>query len=176
MSLTLDSFGMSLFTRKPPPSPMIQTVVKAPSSYITPAHNSGGFSVPPIIQPTAPKMSPQTAHTAQQQARRMPAPPAPPFFQQPELLPHFEKLQPAEKGRDGKFTRTKRSGGEPFERICVLMPPELVEAVRWHYQARIRSGFSGLPPLRFPAPLARRQAAPLQDHRRTAIADWFCCD
>ena len=105
---------------------MIQTVVKAPSSFITPAHNSGGFSVPLIIQPTAPKMSPQTAHTAQQQARRMPAPP---FFQPPELPPHFEKLPPAEKGRDGKFTRTKRSGGEPFERICVLMPPELVEAV-----------------------------------------------
>ena len=129
MSIALGSFGMSLFTRKPPPSPMIQTVVKAPSSFITPAHNSGGFSVPPIIQPTAPKMSPQTAHTAQQQARRMPAPPASPFFQPPELPPHFEKLPPAEKGRDGKFTRTKRSGGEPFERICVLMPPELVEAV-----------------------------------------------
>src|SRR3984893_12686760 len=75
-------------------------------------------------------MSPQTAHTAQQQARRMPAPPAPPFFfQQSELLPHFEKLPPAEKGRDGKFKRTKRSGGEPFERVCVLMPPELVEVV-----------------------------------------------
>ena len=59
----------------------------------------------------------------------MPAPLAPPFFQQPELLPHFEKLPPAEKGRDGKFTRTKRSGAEPFERVCVLMPPELVEAV-----------------------------------------------
>jgi hypothetical protein len=98
---------------------MIQTVVKAPSSFITPAHNSGGFSVPPITQPTGPKMSPQTAHTAPQQARKMPAPLAPPFFQQPELLPHFEKLPPAEKGRDGKFTRTKRSGGEP----------ELVEAV-----------------------------------------------
>jgi hypothetical protein len=41
-------------------------------------------------------------------------------------LAHFEKLPPAEKGRDGKFKRTKRSGGEPFERICVLMPPELV--------------------------------------------------
>ena len=59
----------------------------------------------------------------------MPAPAQPPFFQPPELPPHFEKLPPAEKGRDGKFTRTKRSGGEPFERICVLMPPELVEAV-----------------------------------------------
>src|ERR1700730_37658 len=126
MSPTLDPFGISLFTRKPPPSPMIQTVVKAPSSFITPAHNSGGFSVPPLIQPTAPKMSPQTA---QQQARRMPAPPAPPFFQPPELPPHFEKLPPAEKGRDGKFTRIKRRGGEPFERICVLMPPELVDAV-----------------------------------------------
>jgi hypothetical protein len=49
----------------------------------------------------------------------MPAPPALPFFQPPELPPHFEKLPPAEKGRDGKFKRTKRSGGEPFERICV---------------------------------------------------------
>jgi hypothetical protein len=29
-------------------------------------------------------------------------------------LAHFEKLPPAEKGRDGKFKRTKRSGGEPF--------------------------------------------------------------
>jgi hypothetical protein len=59
----------------------------------------------------------------------MPAPPEPPFFQPPELPPHFEKFPPAEKGRDGKFTRTKRSGGEPFERICVLMPLELLEAV-----------------------------------------------
>jgi len=30
------------------------------------------------------------------------------FFQPPELPPHFEKLPPAEKGRDGKFTRTKQ--------------------------------------------------------------------
>ena len=51
------------------------------------------------------------------------------YFQPPELPSHFEKLPPAEKGRDGKFKRTKRSGGEPFERVCVLMPPELVEAV-----------------------------------------------
>jgi hypothetical protein len=66
----------------------------------------------------------------------MPAPPQPPFFQPPELLPHFEKLPPAEKGGDGKFTRTKRSGGEPFERICVLMPPELVEAVLGNRRGR----------------------------------------
>ena len=100
---------------------IVRSVLKAPSSFITPAHNSGGFSAPPITQPTAPKTLPQTADNARQQARRMPAP--------PELPPHFEKLPPAEKGRDGKFKRTKRSGGEPLERICVLMPPELVEAV-----------------------------------------------
>jgi hypothetical protein len=128
MSIALGSFEMSLFSRKSSPPPMVQTVVKA-SSFITPAHNSGGFSVPPILQPTAPKMSQQTAHTAQQQARRMPVPPAPPFSQPPELPPHFEKLPPAEKGRDGKFRRNRLSGGEPFERICVLMPPEVVEAV-----------------------------------------------
>jgi hypothetical protein len=108
MSIALGSFGMSLFSRKSSPPPMSQTVVKASSSFITPADNSGGFSAPPITQPTAPKMSPQAAHTAQLQARRMPAPPQPPFFQPPELLPHFEKLPPAEKGRDGKFTRTKQ--------------------------------------------------------------------
>jgi hypothetical protein len=45
------------------------------------------------------------------------------------LVSPYEKLPPAEKGRDGKFKPNKRSGGEPFERICVLMPPELVEAV-----------------------------------------------
>jgi hypothetical protein len=104
---------------------------RAPSSFITPAHNSGGFSAPPITQPTTPKTSPQTGRTTppQQQPRAVPVPRAPPFFQPPELPPHFEKLPPAEKGRNGKFTRTKRSDGEPFERICVLMPPELVEAV-----------------------------------------------
>lgn len=112
---------MSLFSRKSPP-PMIQTVVKAPSSFITPAHNSGGFSAPPITQPTAPKISPQAAHTAQLQARRMPVPPQPPLFQPPELPPHFEKLPPAEKGRDGKFTRTKRSAGTPFELPSLWKP------------------------------------------------------
>ena len=52
-----------------------------------------------------------------------------PFFRPPELPLHFEKLPPAEKGRDGKFRQNKRSAGEPFERICVLMPHEVVEAV-----------------------------------------------
>jgi hypothetical protein len=34
LTIALGSFGMSLFTRKPPPSPMIQTVVKAPADFV----------------------------------------------------------------------------------------------------------------------------------------------
>jgi hypothetical protein len=44
-----------------------------------------------------------------------------------DLPQHFEKLPPAEKGRDGKFR--KRARGEPFRLVNVVMPPPVIEAV-----------------------------------------------
>src|SRR5262249_18030199 len=115
---------MDKFLRHPP---MVQTVVKAPSNFLTPARNSGGIDRA-AIPVSCPKPSPQPL--IQKTARSLPrttlqTTPCPKPSTPDQR--RFVKLPPADKGRNGKFV--KRGRGNPFEMICVLMPPAIVDEV-----------------------------------------------